>query len=54
MPVSERFQCLSCGHQFVVDVLTKMESEEARRENKPVSGIHCPKCNRKDVRKGWS
>ncbi|RUV91933.1 zinc ribbon domain-containing protein [Mesorhizobium sp. M1A.F.Ca.IN.022.07.1.1] len=54
MSETRRFQCLNCGHQFEAEVLTDREKEDARRQRQPVSSLACPKCNRTDVRRGWS
>ncbi|RZP20265.1 MAG: zinc ribbon domain-containing protein [Erythrobacter sp.] len=48
-----RFRCLNCGHRFDTEVLTEEERREARREDRPTSPVHCPKCHRTDIRRGW-
>lgn len=48
-----RFRCNSCGHRFDAEVLDKDECREARRINRPTSALHCPECNRTDIRRGW-
>lgn len=47
---TERFQCLNCGHKFEEEVFEKGEAEAKKVRAYP---IHCPKCNRTDVREGW-
>jgi hypothetical protein len=53
MPENVNFRCNNCGHRFVEEVLDRQEREEARREDRPVNPVRCPKCNRTDVRRGW-
>ncbi|PWE52123.1 zinc ribbon domain-containing protein [Metarhizobium album] len=53
MTERKRFQCLNCGHRFETEVLTPEERREAKREDRPVYGIACPKCHRTDIRSGW-
>lgn len=48
-----RFRCNNCGHKFEDEVLDQYEAREARRNNQRTSPIHCPKCNRTDLRRGW-
>lgn len=53
MPESVRFRCNNCGHRFEAQALTRYEREEARRQNERTSAVHCPKCHRTDLRRGW-
>lgn len=53
MTVQAQFRCQNCGEKFVTEVLTEEERIDARLKNQPTSPIHCPKCNRTDVRQGW-
>ncbi|PSJ19544.1 zinc ribbon domain-containing protein [Halomonas sp. ND22Bw] len=53
MSEKRRFRCLNCGERFQTDVLTPDEAEEARRQRRPTSAIHCPACHRTDIRDGW-
>jgi rubredoxin len=48
-----RFRCLNCGHRFQSEVLDEYERREARRRDTPTSPVHCPVCNRVDIRHGW-
>ena len=48
-----RFRCNNCGHRFEVEVLDEYERREARRRDQPTSPVHCPKCNRTDIRRSW-
>jgi len=52
MPDCVSFRCNNCGHRFEIEVLNKEERREAERENRPTSAVHCPKCNRTDLRQG--
>jgi DNA-directed RNA polymerase subunit RPC12/RpoP len=49
--VQVRYQCLNCGNEFAIDVLTPDEQRERRRRNEPVYAVACPKCHRQDLRK---
>lgn len=51
MPQMVRYHCLNCGNQFQTEVLNKDEVEEAKRRFQPLSSIHCPVCNRTDLRR---
>ena len=53
MPELVRFRCLNCGHRFEEEVLTEEERREADRENQHTTPVHCPECNRTDIRRGW-
>lgn len=44
--VTKRFHCRNCGNDFEMEVF---EPGEAEREKRPVSRVHCPRCNRTDV-----
>lgn len=48
-----RFRCNNCGHRFESEVLDEDRRHEARRENRPTNAVHCPECNRTDIRRGW-
>lgn len=48
-----RFRCLNCGHRFAAEVLDEDEKREARLFRRPMSAVHCPECNRTDIRRGW-
>jgi len=53
MSETKRFRCLNCGKRFETEVLSAREVEEARRERRLTSAIHCPVCNRTNIRDGW-
>lgn len=53
MTETRRFQCLNCGQRFETEVLTPEERREAKREDRPVSPVSCPRCYRTDIRPGW-
>lgn len=53
MPEYVRFRCNNCGHRFEKEVLIEEERRKARFENRPTSPVHCPECNRTDIRRGW-
>lgn len=53
MPERRPFRCNNCGHRFETEVLSEAESREAAQANRPTSAVHCPECNRTDVRRGW-
>lgn len=53
MPESVRFRCNNCGYQFEAEVLDNDEREKAREEGQPIGPLHCPKCHRTDIRRGW-
>ncbi len=53
MTKTDSFRCLNCGHRFKAEVLEKEELIEARQENRPTGTVHCPKCNRTDIRRSW-
>lgn len=46
-----RLHCLSCGYDFVAEVMTKAEKDEGRRNFRQPFPVHCPQCNRTDVRR---
>ena len=48
-----RFRCKNCGHRFATEVLDEDERREARRKSRPTHAVHCPVCNRTDIRRGW-
>jgi DNA-directed RNA polymerase subunit RPC12/RpoP len=48
-----KMRCQNCGHRFEQEVVTDKERQEADREGRPVSAVHCPKCNRTATRRGW-
>ncbi|HBC09259.1 MAG TPA: zinc ribbon domain-containing protein [Rhodospirillaceae bacterium] len=53
MPEMVRYRCLNCGHRFEEETLSPEESRERRKEGKRTWAIHCPECNRTDIRPGW-
>jgi len=53
MPLRLRYRCNNCGEQFEATVLTADEVREAERRHETLGNVHCPKCNRTDVIKGW-
>jgi len=53
MSETVRFRCNNCGHRFDAEVLTDDEKRQARLKNRPTSAVHCPQCNRTDIRRGW-
>lgn len=48
-----RFRCLNCGKRFEETVLEAHEKQEAKRLNHQLIMLHCPECNRTDLRRGW-
>ncbi len=52
MTYLKRYRCLSCGEKFEAEVLESQEKEEYIRQGRPTGQVHCPKCNRTDVRPG--
>ena len=46
--VTKRFQCLNCGFEFKAEIFEEGEADAKRLPSGPV---HCPRCNRTDVRK---
>lgn len=53
MPEMRWFRCNNCGNRFQIEVLTPDEIRRARENNERTSAIHCPTCNRTDVRRGY-
>ncbi len=53
MPEVRKFRCNNCGHRFDHRAATEDEREEARRQDRQLVSIHCPKCKRTDIRQGW-
>ncbi len=53
MPDLVRFRCNNCGERFEAEALNEAERSEARRDAIQLSSIHCPRCRRIDVRRGW-
>lgn len=53
MAVRMRYRCKSCGRRFEIDVLTREEQREAKRQGRPLKPVACPDCHRTDVREGW-
>ena len=45
-----RYQCQNCGNRFEAEVLTPEEVRQRERERRPMGQVHCPRCNRTDVR----
>ena len=45
--IKKRYRCLNCGHTFEAEVFEKGEAEAKRV---PVGQVHCPHCNRTDLR----
>lgn len=48
-----RYRCLNCGERFEATVLTAEEVREAQRRGERLGAVHCPRCNRTDIEKGW-
>lgn len=48
--VTKKYQCRNCGHRFEAEVFEEGEAELKKAATQPV---HCPKCNRTDLREGW-
>lgn len=48
-----KFRCQNCGNRFEIEALSEKERDEARRKNEPMNQIHCPNCNRVNIRRGW-
>lgn len=53
MPTKVPYRCLNCGERFEAEILSEEEKREYQRVSRPMGQVHCPKCNRLDVRKGW-
>lgn len=53
MPDTVRFRCNNCGRRFETEVLDEDERRDARREKRPTNAVHCPECQRTDIRRGW-
>ncbi len=53
MTETRSYRCINCGHRFNAQILTKEEKFKNEIENKPMSPLPCPKCNRIDLREGW-
>lgn len=51
MTEKARLHCLSCGYDFETEVLTTSEKEEYRRQFRRWGLVHCPHCNRTDIRR---
>lgn len=45
--ITKKYHCHNCGHDFKAEVFEKGEAERKLVHTQPV---HCPKCNRTDVR----
>jgi rubredoxin len=43
------YQCKRCGHRFETQVLTERERREAKKGNRPVFAVLCPRCECRDV-----
>ena len=52
MPTDKPYRCLNCGERFSISVLDRGEVQEARERGEQTFAIHCPKCNRTDLREG--
>jgi DNA-directed RNA polymerase subunit RPC12/RpoP len=52
MPTDKPYRCLNCGESFSISVLDRGEVQEARERGEQTFAIHCPKCNRTDLREG--
>lgn len=46
------FHCKNCGHSFETQVLSSEEARRRRERREPVGSLHCPRCNRTDIRSG--
>ena len=53
MSERRRYRCTNCGEKFETEVLTPDEVKRAREQRRPTSAVHCPRCNRTDIRGGW-
>ena len=53
MPTMKRFRCNNCGHRFENEWYSPNEREQARKEGIRFGSLHCPECNRTDIRDGW-
>ena len=53
MPMPMRYRCLNCGERFETSILTADEVRDAKRMDQPLGQVHCPRCNRLEIRKGW-
>ncbi len=53
MTILIRYRCNNCGNRFKTEVLEPHEKQEYIREGRPFYNVHCPECNRTDIRRGW-
>ena len=53
MSMQIRYRCRNCGERFETTVLTTEEVREAERRGERLGNVHCPKCHRTDLAKGW-
>ena len=53
MPTMKRFRCNNCGYRFENKWYPLEERPQAEREGVRFSRLHCPECNRTDIRDGW-
>ena len=45
--ITKKYHCNNCGHEFKAEVFEKGEAE---RKQVRAQALHCPKCNRTDLR----
>ena len=49
MPNHIGYRCNNCGEDFILEVLTDEETEDARSQNEPLRGPACTKCGSANV-----
>lgn len=46
------YKCNNCKFAFETEVLSPEEARRMRERGQPTSAVHCPQCNRTDLRPG--
>ena len=50
MPETKHLKCNSCGHKWPEELPTKEERKKLEHTPLNLGPIHCPKCNRTDIK----
>jgi len=53
MSMTKRYRCNNCGCRFENEWYPPEEVTDAKRRGVRFGQLHCPECNRTDVREGW-
>jgi transposase-like protein len=53
VPIIKRYRCKNCGYRFENDWYPPDERPQAQRQGIRFGKLHCPECNRTDIREGW-